>query len=441
MNWETGHILQSGKYIIEKVIGKGGFGITYLAKEADTGSFVAIKTLNDKVRKRVDFIQCQQDFLNEALRLAKCSHPYIVEVRELIFEDPLWCVVMEYIKGIDLASLIQEEGTLSESEALRYIGQIGQALTFVHYQGVLHRDVKPLNILVTKNRSEARLIDFGLARGFTPNLTQVHTEYTSEGFSPVEQYDKRALRGAYTDVYGLAATLYGILTGKAPQAALKRDRSFSKYQKDLLIPPKELNPLISDQVNNAIIEGMALEPQNRPHSIPVWLKLLGLDISFTHNYEFKEMPAPTTPEWSSANDINYSHLKDLLANGNWQEADRETANLMLLICGKEKEGKLNIEDIQNFPSRDLRTLNNLWLEYSQGRFGFSIQGQIWQKVNGKYEDFCDVIGWRKNFTTLPYNQLIFNLKAPPGHLPTWSRRGQLWPHLAAKIIDLVLSED
>ncbi|MCT7948661.1 serine/threonine-protein kinase [Ancylothrix sp. C2] len=441
MNWETGTSLQSGKYLIQKILGQGGFGITYLAKETATGSLVAIKTLNEKVRKRPDFIQCQQDFLNEALRLAKCSHPYIVEVHELIFEEPVWCVVMEYINGIDVASLIQEEGILSEFQALVYIGQIAQALIFVHHQGILHRDVKPLNILITNNRTEARLIDFGLARKFTPNLTQTHTEYTSEGFSPLEQYDKRALRGAYTDVYGLAATLYGMLTGKAPKPALKRYRSFSQYQEDPLVPPKKLNHLISQQVNDAILKGMALEPQNRPNSISNWLKLLDLDIKFNPNYAVQEMPALPTAEWSSATGIDYSKLRDLLAAGNWQEADRETGNLMLLICGREKEGKLNIDDLQNFPQRDLLTLDNLWREYSLGRFGFSIQGKLWQKINGKYEDFCNLIGWRKKFATLPYNQLIFNITAPQGHLPTWGRRGQLWPHLAAKILDLLKDED
>lgn len=441
MTWETDKTLQSGKYIIQKVLGQGGFGITYLAKVTATGSLVAIKTLNEKVKNRPDFLQCQQDFLNEALRLAKCSHPYIVQVHELIFEEPVWGVVMEYIDGIDLATLIEKEGILSQYQALQYIAQIGQALTWVHQQGVLHRDVKPLNILITKNRTEARLIDFGLARDFTPNLTQIHTEYTSEGFAPIEQYDKLALRGAYTDVYSLAATLYGILTAKAPQRALKRDRSISKYKQDPLIPPKQINSLITQQVNDAILQGLALEPQNRPQSIVAWLKLLGLDINFSLKYDFQDTALQTTSEWSSATGVDYSKLRDLLAAGKWEEADRETANLMLLICGKEKEGKLNIEDVQHLPHRDLRTLDNLWLEYSQGRFGFSIQAKVWLQVKGKYEEFGNLIGWRKNFATLPYNQLIFNLKAPEGHLPTWGRRGQLWPHLAAKILDLVNEED
>ncbi|MEH2408546.1 serine/threonine protein kinase [Nostoc sp.] len=212
MAWVLGQQLQSGKYTIEKELGEGGFGITYLARD-NQGRYIVIKTLNDKVQRRSDFAKFQQDFLNEAIKLAKCSHPHIVKIDEVIYENPLWCIVMEYIAGEDLASRINNQGVLSEAEALRYIQQIGEALIVVHNNGLLHRDLKPQNIMLRSGNSEAVLIDFGIAREFTPNLTQTHTQIFSDGFAPIEQYDKRAKRGAYTDVYALAATLYSVLTG------------------------------------------------------------------------------------------------------------------------------------------------------------------------------------------------------------------------------------
>jgi serine/threonine protein kinase len=267
MAWASGQRLQGGKYTIEQELGEGGFGITYRARD-NNGQKVVIKTLNETVQRRADFAKFQQDFLNEALRLARCSHPHIVRVDEVIQEGQLWCIVMEYIDGEDLASRIENKGALQEAEALRYIQQIGEALAVVHNNGLLHRDVKPQNIMLRSGKSEAVLIDFGIAREFTPNLTQTHTQMLSDGFAPIEQYDKRAKRGAYTDVYALAATLYSLLTGEVPTLAPLRAISMS------FLEPKEINPNISDRVNQAILKGMEVKPEDRPTSIQEWLALL-----------------------------------------------------------------------------------------------------------------------------------------------------------------------
>lgn len=433
--WHTGTFLQNGKYTIEKVLKEGGFGLTYLAQD-QAGTPVVIKTLNQKVQQRSDFAQCQQDFVNEALRLAKCIHPNIVNIYELIQEDALWCMVMEYVDGFDLANRVEKEGALTEKEALKYIKEMGEAVCLVHQRGFLHRDIKPYNILVRKQQNEAVLIDFGLAREFTPNLTQIHTEYRSTGFAPIEQYDRRALRGAYTDVYGLAATLYAILTGKVPEAAPNRDRSVAKYQEDPLIPPKSLNPEISDSVNDAIIQGLAIEPEDRPQTMLAWLNLLNIELDdkyYLKPIHSEEIPEVLSSEWTSAVGMDYSQLRDLLATGQWQEADQETANVLLKVYGREQEGKFNLEDVKNLPCRDLRTIDQLWKEWSQGRFGFGIQNQIWESVEQNYDAFCDRVGWRLDHNWLPYNRLSFEVTAPEGHLPSWGRRGRLWPAFIKKV--------
>jgi len=270
MVWESGHQLQSGKYTIDKELGEGGFGITYRA--TDNKRYVVIKTLNDNVQRRPDFAKFQQDFLNEAIKLAICTHPHIVRIYEVIQEGALWCMVMEYIDGEDLANLVENQGALSEVNALRYIQQIGEALTVVHNNGLLHRDIKPQNIMLRSGNSEAVLIDFGIAREFSPNLTKTHTQMLSDGFAPIEQYDKRAKRGAYSDVYALAATLYAILTREAPTMAPVRAIGTS------LVEPKEINSSISERVNQAIIKGMEIKPENRPQSIQEWLELLCLEV-------------------------------------------------------------------------------------------------------------------------------------------------------------------
>jgi len=279
MAWLSGQQLQNGKYTIEKKLGEGGFGITYRARD-NNGDFVVIKTLNDAIQKRADFAKFQQDFLNEAIKLAKCSHPHIVQIYEVIHENDLWCMVMEYIDGEDLGTLVENQGILSESEALRYIQQIGSALTVVHDNGLLHRDIKPQNIMLRSGKSEAVLIDFGIAREFTPNLTKTHTKILSDGFAPIEQYDARAKRGAFTDVYALAATLYSVLTGELPTIAPMRAIGTE------LEEAKEINSSISDRVNHAIIKGMEIKPENRPQSITEFLYLLNVPIVQTANINF-----------------------------------------------------------------------------------------------------------------------------------------------------------
>ncbi|WP_017715532.1 serine/threonine-protein kinase [Kamptonema formosum] len=269
MAWASGQPVKNGHYTIQKEIDQGGFGITYGATDSKGQRFV-IKTLNDTVQRRPDFDKFQQDFLNEALRLAKCTHPHVVKIYEVFQEGGLWCMVMEHIDGEDLANRAVNWGTLPETEALGYIQQIGEALAVVHRNGLLHRDIKPQNIMLRAGKSEAVLIDFGIAREFTPNLTQTHTQFWSDGFAPIEQYDRRAKRDACGDVYALAATLYTILTGEVPTPAPNIAAGTP------LTPPKQHNPRISDRVNRAILKGMALKAKDRPQSVREWLELLGV---------------------------------------------------------------------------------------------------------------------------------------------------------------------
>lgn len=124
--------------------------------------------------------------------------------------------------------------------------------------------------------------------------------------------------------------------------------------------------------------------------------------------------------FSSERGVDYTRLRDLLAAGQWKQADEETLALMLKAAGREKEGWLDYTSIENFPCIDLRTIDQLWVEYSRGRFGFSVQKGIWESVSRDYEMFGNAIGWRKenkNVEWLNYDNLTFNLDAPYGHLP------------------------
>jgi serine/threonine protein kinase len=264
----AGKTLQGGKYSLDREIGRGGFGITFKATHHFLNHIVVIKTLNEKLRQHPDFVKFSRQFQDEARRLATCIHPNIVRVSDFFIEDGLPYMVMEYIPGETLAEAFVLPGMpLPEVTAIHYIRQIGAALQVVHQNGLLHRDVKPDNIILRQGTAEVVLIDFGIAREFNNGVRQTHTGIVSEGYSPMEQYLSQATRTPATDIYGLAATLYALLTAQVPIPALLRDR-------EQMPTPRELQPYLSAAVNQAIMRGMAIEARFRPQTVAEWLVLL-----------------------------------------------------------------------------------------------------------------------------------------------------------------------
>ena len=436
MVWADGQLLHGGRYIIKRVLGEGGCGITYLARDKK-GNAVVIKTLNDRVLNKREFTtyrdKFNRDFEKEALRLAVCRHPHIVRIENAFSEGQLPCIAMEYVEGEDLWQRVSQQGVLSETEALKYIRQIGEALTFIHDRGFLHRDVKPSNIMVRTGKLEAVLIDFGIAREFIPNLTQTQTQTFTPGFAPIEQYALQARRGEYSDVYALAGTLYYLLTQEVPLPAPARAAGIP------LDAPQQINPNISNIVNRAILQGLEFQSENRPQSVQEWIELLALNTPTRPQLSnispsLRQAKASYTPtnqnilthRQGSSSGIDYRNLQAHLALGKWKEADEETAALMLKIACREKEGWLRVEDIKMFPSKDLRLIDTLWIKHSKGRFGFSVQKHIWESIGGtknaNYEIMCnlgDRLQWRINCCWVDYEQFMFDCAlAPLGHLPS-----------------------
>lgn len=273
--WKPNQQIDNDRFLIQSVLGGGSYGIAYLAIDLDTEKQVVIKTLNPVAQSRTDFEVVQTNFVKEAFRLAKCSHPQVVKMLNVIKHDDLWGIVMEYIDGDDLDVYLQTQGVFIEAEALEYIDQIGQALEHIHEQGLLHRDIKPSNIVLRRETNRAVLIDFGLAREYTTDRSRSMTNAKTDGYAPIEQYERNGNFGQHTDVYALAATLYSLLTGEIPLPA-----NFRRTGIELVAPQthRQRNPKIeiSDRVNTAILKGMALQPEDRPSTIAAFRDLLGL---------------------------------------------------------------------------------------------------------------------------------------------------------------------
>ena len=437
MVWTPGQGLNGDRYIIERKLGEGGFGITYLAQKAQNRQRVVIKTLKDELLSDPDFARYRERFLQEALLLSLCRHPNIVQIDNYFTHGNLPCIAMEYVAGEDLWEWVERRGVLSETEALNYIRKVGEAVIVVHEKGLLHRDIKPPNIMVRDNQ-DAVLIDFGLARGFIPDRTQQMTFGLTHGFAPPEQYGEMGRFAEYTDVYALAATLYYMLTKTPPTAA------FFRALNHPLKPPFQINPNISDAVHRAILQGMEMDATKRPQSVQKWLAMLpevtignwGQRVGVLPTIPSPQ-PAPQPVNLISAKGVDYHKLDRLLASGKWQEADGETAIKMLEVAGRTKDDWLRGEDIDRFPCEDLRTIDQLWVKYSNGRFGFSVQKRIYESLGGSrefddriWEAFGEAVGWRVNNTWLNELEqkklLKLELKFNTthlGHLPWESWRG------------------
>jgi len=291
MNSLVGKTLQAGKYTLLEELGQGGFGVTFKATHHYLGQPVVIKTLNESLRLHPDSAKFQRQFQDEARRLALCLHPNIVRVSDFFLEAGWPYMVMDYVPGQTLQGVVFPGKPLTEATAIHYIRQVAEALKVVHQNGLLHRDVKPDNIIVRLGTQEVVLIDFGISREFSADSTQTHTSMVSEGYAPIEQYLSKEKRTPASDVYGLAATLYALLTAQVPTPAVIRDRQ-------PMPAPRDLQPQVSAAINQAVMRGMAVEARYRPATVDEWLSLLPPQleqVNGTPTVAMRQQMGATTP--------------------------------------------------------------------------------------------------------------------------------------------------
>lgn len=205
------------------------------------------------------YYKYRESFEKEARILAELSHPNIVEVIDVFGENNTSYMVMEYIKGESLQKAVENRGRLPYTEAVNYIAQIADAVEYIHKRHILHRDIKPDNIMLTASY-KAILIDFGSAREFEEDKTQIHTSMFTNGYAPPEQYASKSRKGSYTDIYALGATFYFTLTGQAPLEATAR-------LIDKMPEPKKLVKDIPEEANRTILKAMQLKSENRHQTI------------------------------------------------------------------------------------------------------------------------------------------------------------------------------
>ena len=257
-----------GRFEILKVIAQGGFGIAYWAYDKNFHREVCIKELFIPKSQRLADYSVQtasingydgsyfiKNFLSEARKVANVRHENIVEVRDVFEANGTAYIVMEYVKGISLSDKIKREGPLNPVTAVSLFRTLCDAVQKLHSISLIHRDIKPDNILVEAETGRIVLIDFGNAKEMHSGTDSF--AYLSNGYSAIEQYSKEAKKTFATDIYSIGATMYFALTGNQPITAVDRISS------DGLTPPNAFNPSIENFISNAILRAMSVQVENR----------------------------------------------------------------------------------------------------------------------------------------------------------------------------------
>ena len=276
-------VILNGKYLVGRMLGRGGFGITYIGFDLALRVKVGIKEyfpvgvgIREPNSSRVlsatsfsssgGFEKGRDEFQSEAVTLARFNSPNIVHVRDYFLENGTAYIVMDYIDGNNLTKEVEENGgKVPYERVLSLFKPLIPELGKIHEEHLIHRDIKPDNIKIVQNKKTERLVllDFGAARSFvSAEVTHTYEALVTPGYAPIEQYSAKSRQGPYTDVYAVCATMYAMITGEIPGNATDRMmgivglKSFSEF--GLSIP---------ETVEKAIVHGLAIRSDDRPQTM------------------------------------------------------------------------------------------------------------------------------------------------------------------------------
>lgn len=305
--------LQSGKYRIIRVLGQGGFGITYLAQNTLLERTVAIKEFFPKelcgrdntshltlgTQNNTETVaRLRARFLREARNIARLDHPGIVHIHDVFEENNTAYYVMDYIDGENLNEMVKRDGPMPEETAIAYITCVGDALAYIHSRQMTHFDVKPANIMVRRSDNQPVLIDFGLSKQYDASggATSTLMQAVSHGYSPMEMYIPGRIKefSPETDVYSLAATLCYLLTSQTPPYA-------SDIQENGLTLPASISAPIAAILSNV----MTVKRTERPHDTNQFIN--GLQLSVPHQYSASTDETTFSGQKSHNEETQYIH--------------------------------------------------------------------------------------------------------------------------------------
>lgn len=267
----------SGRYLVGRVLGYGGFGVTYIGYDRQLNHKLALKEYlpgefstrmpgDLKItiysgEKHEQFMSGKSKFLDEARRLAKFRNTEgIVEIYDVFELNDTSYIAMEFLDGETIKERLEREGKISPDQAIDLIIPVMDALIKVHAEGIIHRDISPDNIYILKNGT-IKLLDFGAARYASTSFSKSLSVILKQGYAPEEQYRSRGAQGEWSDVYALAATVYKMITGITPDDAMERTVN------DQLKPPSKLGTSISKSFENALLNALNVYREDRTQTV------------------------------------------------------------------------------------------------------------------------------------------------------------------------------
>lgn len=275
---KAGEILRE-RYKIRRIIGQGGMGSIYLADDLRLeGRLCALKEVEHDSSLPEELLrQAREQFLREATVLARLDHPNLPKVSDFFSEGQREYLVMDYVPGKDLRTLMmearQKDKILAERDVLAWAAQLADALAYMHSQNppILHRDIKPSNLKLTPS-GLIKLVDFGLVKILASEEMTISV-LQGRGtaiYTPLEQYGgDTGHTDARSDIYAFGATLYHLLTNRPPVEARERF-----LHPDILVPPRQLNPDLTARTERAILWALSLHPDDRPQDIEAFRQSL-----------------------------------------------------------------------------------------------------------------------------------------------------------------------
>lgn len=451
-------ILLKERYRPIQLLGEGGFSRTFIATDEQKPSQpkCVIKQLAIADRNSAFFDKIIELFHQEAQRLEELGeHPCIPNLLANFSEENQFYLVQELIVGSTLEDELKNEGCFDQAKIIELLKKLLSVLDFVHKHQVLHRDIKPGNIIRRSSDRELFLIDFGIAKIVSPEaLVKTGTVVGTPDYVAPEQLKGKAVPSS--DLYSLGITCIYLMTGISPFQLF--DINDHRWVWQDYLPPERK---VSDRLANFLNRLLQTPVKYRYESAEAALKALtyiqenlapqgtrlaklaapansqpkkGLKLEAVAIDLFKKhlLKIPTTTLRSSQG-VDYSVLEHLLANRQWQKADEETQVAIVAAANKSLGKYLAIGDIAKIPLEDLEIIDRLWLQYSDNKFGFSVQSQIYAEVERDYPTFCAEVGWSVHNPQFIESMLNFSLQAPKGHLPSrrWVGGSQWWCHAEA----------
>lgn len=409
-----GQVIEN-KYHLKRLLGAGGFGGVFLADEVVRDNVLrqlAIKIIPDSP----DNDNKQLVELIEATRL---DHPNLIRSHtagEWQFNNmDLLYLVMEKADYSLQDKLDQEKLSITEIQQL--VREVASGLVYLHRQNKVHRDLKPGNVLWSNGCW--KLSDFGLVRNLgTQSYAQTSNPIGSIGYMPPEAFEDKHRIATAWDVWSLGIMVINAVSGTLPYRFEGQTQLLKQVMDcNLKLPPipSELDKMVRGclQQNRRrrwtaqrVLEAVNPTSTPAPSSSPGLLESL-----------FNLQPASEIDNLDLSSErpgINYRKLRDLLAAKKWKEADWETAERMWEVMGRQEERWLRVEDIEKFPCKDLKIIDKLWVHYSQGKFGFSVQKKIWEECgsptdyNDDWKRFGDRVGWRSGGSWMSSYQSVYD---------------------------------